>query len=373
MTDAVGAPLSVGAALKRILAFVLEERRLYASGCVFVALSIGTGLTYPLVIRWIIDDGVQAGRLDLLNTLSLAMLGILLVEAIATLSRDYCFNLGAERVAARIRRAAFRTLLVQDIEFFDRRDAGALTTRLWADVPALQFILGEEFADALRFSVIATAGTGMLFYTSARLSLLTLLAVPPIVAGVSILGRRVRTLSAEVQQAHADAGARAAEVVAGIRTVRAFAQEDAEVARYDAHIDRALGFARRKIVSASSLGALSFVAGECAALLAIWVGGTLIVGGRLTNGALISFVLYALLVARGFRNATRFSAESLRAIGATQWIFELLSRPPSARIHGGARPDAIDGSIVFERVRFRYPARPDVDALDEVDLRVAPG
>src|SRR5262249_22704517 len=205
------------------------------------------------------------------------------------------------------------------------------------------------------------------------LRFLTVLAVPPIVLGVSILGRRVRTLSADVQQAHADAGGRAAEVVAGIRTVRAFAQEDAEVARYDRHIDKALDFARRKIVAASSLGALSFVAGECAALLGIWVGGTLIVRGRLTNGALISFVLYALLVARGFRNATRFSAESLRAIGATQWIFELLGRPPSGRIRGGRQPGAVSASIAFENVRFRYPTRPDVDALAGIDLRIAPG
>src|SRR5262249_2264282 len=106
MTDtAAGRPHSVPAALKRALAFVLEERRLFFTGCIFVALSIGTGLTYPLVIRWIIDDGVQAGRLDLLNRLSLAMLGILVVEAIATLSRDYCFKPRAQRGAARLPRA----------------------------------------------------------------------------------------------------------------------------------------------------------------------------------------------------------------------------------------------------------------------------
>jgi ABC-type multidrug transport system fused ATPase/permease subunit len=373
-TTSTTSTTSTLSALRRIFAFVLEERRLYFTGCLFVTLSIGTGLTYPLVIRWIIDDGVQAGHLARLNQLSLAMLVILVVEAASTLARDYCFNLGAERVAARIRRAAFRTLLVQDIEFFDRRDAGAMTTRLWADVPALQYILGEELADALRFSVIAAAGTALLFFTSARLSLLTLLAVPPIVAGVSILGRRVRALSADVQQAHADAGARAAEVVGGIRTVRAFGQEHDEVARFDRHIDRALGFARRKIVSASSLGALSFVAGECAALLAIWVGGTLIVRGQLSTGALISFVLYALLVARGFRNATRFSAESLRAVGATQWIIDLLGQPASARILGGGqRPDGLDGSIAFDGVRFRYPTRPEVAALDGIHLRIAPG
>src|SRR5262249_58582036 len=121
-----------------------------------------------------------------------------------------------------------RTLLAQDIEFFDRRDAGELTARLGADVPPLQFVLGEEFADALRFAVIAIAGTGLLFYTSTPLTFLTLLAVPPIVVGVSVLGRRVRTLSASMQEAQADAGARAAEVVGGIRTVRAFSREDAD-------------------------------------------------------------------------------------------------------------------------------------------------
>src|SRR5438034_1099311 len=122
---------------------------------------------------------------------------------------------------------------------------GSITTRLWADVPALQHVLGEEFADALRFSVFAVCGTVLLFYTSPQLTLLTLLAVPPIVIATSVLGRRVRSLSSDVQQAHAGAGAAAAEVIGGIRTVRAFSQERVEAARYERQTARSLELARR--------------------------------------------------------------------------------------------------------------------------------
>jgi len=358
---------------RRIAALVWTERRLYLIGAVFVALSIGTGLAYPQVIRLIIDDGVQAGRTARLNQLAIALVVILLVESIATFVRDYCFNLGAERVAARLRRLVFETLLRQDVHFFDRRETGEITTRLWADVPVLQFVLGEELADALRFSVFAVTGTALLFYTSVPLTLLTLLAVPPIVIATSLLGRRVRMLSTDLQRAHADAGAAAAEVIGGIRTVRAFSREQAEADRYERQTARALEFARRKIVSASALGAVSFVAGECAAVLAIWVGGHLIVSGRLTTGALISFILYALLVARGFRNASRFVAESMRAIGATHWIFELIGATPQIPLDGGDRPDELEPSIALEGVRFRYPARTEVEALKGIDLRIAPG
>jgi ABC-type multidrug transport system fused ATPase/permease subunit len=358
---------------RRIAALVWMERRLYLTGVVFVVLSIGTGLAYPQVIRLIIDDGVQAGRTARLNQLAIALVAILFVESAATFVRDYCCNLGAERVAARLRRLVFDTLLRQDVHFFDRRETGEITTRLWADVPVLQFVLGEELADALRFSVFAVAGTALLFYTSVPLTLLTLLAVPPIVIATSLLGRRVRTLSTDLQRAHADAGAAAAEVIGGIRTVRAFSREQAEADRYERQTARALEFARRKIVSASALGAVSFVAGECAAVLAIWVGGHLIVSGRLTTGALISFILYALLVARGFRNGSRFVAESMRAIGATHWIFELIGATPQIPLDGGDRPEQLEPSIALEGVRFRYPARTEVEALKGIDLRIAPG
>ena len=359
--------------LRRIGSLVWAERRLYVLGTPFVALSIATGLAYPQVIRLLIDEGVQGGHVDRLNRMALLLVAILLVEAVATFVRDYCFNLGAERTTARLRQTVFETLLRQDVQFFDRRDTGDITTRLWADIPHLWFVLGEELADAVRFTVFCVAGTALLFYTSIQLTLVTLLAVPPIIIGTTLLGRRVRTLSTALQQAHADTGAAAAEVVSGIRVVRAFSQEPAEAARFGRQTARAIELARRKVIAQSLLGGISFVAGECAAVLAIAVGGHLILAGRLTTGALFSFILYALLVARGFRNASRFAAESYRAVGATAWIFDLLGSQPAIPLSGGAKPATLEGSIAFEHLRFRYPTRPDVEALKGIDLQIRAG
>ena len=93
----------------------------------------------------------------------------------------------------------------------------------------------------------------------------------------------------------------------------------------------------------------------------------------MTQGALISFMLYALLVARGLRSGSRFSAEALRAIGAAAWVFDLIEQQPRIPLEGGLRPADFAGSIVFEQTRFRYPTRPDVEALKGIDLRIEAG
>jgi ABC-type multidrug transport system fused ATPase/permease subunit len=357
----------------RVGRLVWAERRPYLLGAIFVVFSTLTALVYPYVVRLILDDAIGAGHLEQLNRLSLMMVGILVVEAVATTGRDYCFGIGAERVGVRLRTLVFQTLLRQDIQFFDSRDVGEIATRLWADVTPLEHALGEELAETMKNAVLVVGGTALLFFTSARLTVLMLLGLPPIAFASWWLGRRVKSMAADVQTAHGEAGGAATEVLAGVRTVRAFAQEASERARFERQLARGFEYAKRKVKARATLGGVSVLAGEFAALLAIWVGGSLIVQGRMTTGGMLSFILYALLVARGLRNGTRFGAEALRAVGATGWAFALIEQTPAIPLEGGDRPSTFDGSVAFEGVRFRYPARPDVDAVKDVDLRIAPG
>jgi ATP-binding cassette subfamily B protein len=358
---------------KRLGRLLWAERRLYLPGSIFVVFSTLTALVYPYVVRLIMDDAIGAGHLEKLNQLALILIGILLVEAAATMGRDYCFGLGAERVGFRLRTSVFHTLLRQDIQFFDSRDVGEITTRLWADVPPLEHALGEELAEALKNVIVVAGGLVLLLFTSAWLTLLMLIGLPPIALASSWLGRRVKSMAGQAQNALGDAGAAATEVLSGVRTVRAFGQETAEERRFARQLARAFESAKRRVKARSLFSGVSVLAGEFAALIAIFVGGRLIVQGQMTTGTMLAFILYALLVARGLRNSTRFGGEALRAIGASEWIFALLDQRPSIPLEGGERPSTFDGSIAFDNVRFRYPMRRDVEALKGITLQIAPG
>src|SRR5262249_25774796 len=272
-----GYHLPMGRQVRTLAALVAEQKRLYAVGTIFVAAGIAVGLAYPYYVQRLIDEGVMRARVDRVNVLGLLLLALLLVEGVSTTAPDYFFNVRAERVMARLREHVFDHMRRQEVGFFDERKSGELTTRLWADVPAVGRVVGEEMAEAFRFALFGVCGTALLFYMSAFLTSIVLLAVPPIVIASTVLGKRVKALAAAMQASYAQAGATAEESIGGIRTVRACAQEAAESARYRARIQGAVAIASRKIVATGALSGLSFAFGEIAALLAIWVGGTLIV------------------------------------------------------------------------------------------------
>ena len=359
--------------LRALIALVLEQRSLYAVGSTFVAIGLVAALSYPILVKRLIDEGVLAGRMSRVNELALLLLVLLAVEGIATVIRDYYFNLASERLTARLRRRVFDHLLRQEIGFFDSRSVGELTIRLADDVIVIGRVVGEPFGAAVRFALLGVLGTVLLVYTSPTLTLLLMLAVPPIAVAAWLLGGRVKTLSVRTQQAYAEAATVAEESLGGIRTVRAFSQEPAAGARYHEKLLVAVESARQAILANSAQNGVSFVVGETAALLGLWAGASLILQGRLTSGAVISFVLYGLLVARGLRRASEFWGETVRGLGATQWIFETLAREPRMPVEGGVRLARVEGAVTLDGVRFRYPTRPDVEALTGIDLHIGPG
>lgn len=346
-----------------------------------IALLVSTGLSllYPQAIRIIMNAvsgsapaGSRGGNLRLINQAALGLLAVFAVQGLFSSLRFYLFTVAGERVVARLRRDLYSSLLRQEIAFFDEQRTGELTQRLAADTTVLQSATTSNVSMLLRYGMTVIGGIAILFYTSWRLTLVMLSVVPVVVLGAVIYGRALRRLSVKVQDALARSTEVAAETLAGIRTVRAFAREQRESERYGEAVTTSFTLAKtRARASAVFQGVVGFAAyGAIAAVL--WYGGVLVLRQQLLVGDLTAFILYTLTVAFSFGAVSDLWGDFMRAAGASERLFELLDREPRL-IPGTQRPAQVTGAVALQGVHFTYPARPDMQVLRGLELTLRPG
>jgi len=370
-----------GAHIGRLLRLARPEAALLVTGLVFLAIGSASTLVYPQGVRVVIDAALGAspewagavGRARLLELVALGMAAIALVSAAAMGIRYYLFMLAGERVITRLRKELYRAILDQEVAFFDKERTGDLMSRLASDTATIQGSVSANISFGLRNLIQLIGGIALLIYTSPRLTLLILAVVPAIAIGAVAYGRRIRRLSRKVQDAIAEGQAIAEESIAGLRTVRAFAAEEAEQGRYGGAIDRALALARKRILASSLFMAATTFAGYASAALVFWYGGKLVARGEMSAGDLTSFLVYTLLVGFALGALADLWADFLRSLGAAERVFEILDRQPGMANRGGRALDRLEGAVALEEVGFRYPGRPDVEVLRDLSLTVAPG
>ncbi len=365
-------PESRGVSLTRLLALARPEWRRLAVATAFLLVGGAAGLAYPKFIGVLIDAAVGGGA-EAINRTALIMGAIFVVQAVAVALRYYLFTIAGERIVTRLRESVYRSIIEQEIGFFDARRTGELTSRLTADATVVQNTVSVNLSMGLRNLVLVVGGLALLVVSSPRLTLLMLALVPPVALGAVVVGRRLSKLAKAAQDALARANEAAEETIAGIRTVRSFAREAAEAERYGERIWESFAVSRRRVqVVAVFIGVMTLAAfGSVSAVL--WFGGRMVMSGGLTVGELASFILYTLIVAMSMSALADLWSDFARARGASQRVFELIDRKPAVDVGGGATLDDVTGSVDFADVDFAYPVRPEVEVLGGVSLRLDPG
>ncbi|KYF93964.1 ABC transporter permease [Sorangium cellulosum] len=360
--------------LLRLLRLARPELGSLALGTLFLGIGSGMGLLLPQVIQRLIDDALGPGKpVAAFDRAALWLVPLIALQSVAVALRYVLFTTAGERVVARLRASLFDHVLRQEMAFFDDHRTGELTSRLASDTTVLQNAVSVHISMALRLGVSVVGGLGFLVYTSPRLTLLMLSVIPPVLLGAVIYGRKLRKLSRAVQDSLARSGEIAEEALSGIRTVRAFAAEEQELARYAGQVTESFERARARVRASGAFSGVVTFAGYAATALVLWYGGRLVVAGRLTIGELTAFLFYTLLVAFSLAGLSDLWAELMRALGAAERVFELLDRAPAMPLSGGIEPPAVQGRLELERVGFSYPARRDVPVLEGIDLSVRPG
>ncbi len=333
------------------------------------ALALGQGL------RSVIDQGFAAGDPQWLDRALAGTLGLVVLLAGATWLRFYNVSWLGERVAADLRTRVYAHLLTLPPSFFEAGRTGEVISRLTNDTAQIENVVGSTLSIALRNTLMLAGGLVMLGLTSGRLTLLVLAGVPVVVAPIVIFGRRVRGLSRERQARVADLGTHVDESVHAIRIVQACGHEAADRTHFAALVERSFdtGVRRYRHTAVMIVMVILLVFGSVALIL--WVGGHDVLAGRLSAGELSAFVFYAAIVASSVGALSEVWGELQRAAGATERLIELLDTQPDIAAPADPQPlpQPPRGDIAFRGVRFCYPSRSDIPALDRFDLTVRAG
>jgi ABC-type multidrug transport system fused ATPase/permease subunit len=365
MAEQAGVPFVP--AWRRFAPLVKPDAGLIAAGLLCGVLAGAGRLFFPQAIR-IVLDGQQLSR-----GFAALVIAVLCVEGFGRFGERLFFNSAAQRSVGRLRCAVFEHLLRQEVTWFDDQRSGDLTSRLMTDAQALENVLVNELSTGIRALMVALGGSAVLLWISPLLTVVTVLALIPLTLLLTALDRRTTTTTRNYYERLGELAGLAAEHTAGIRTVRAFAQEDSVARRFERQSSRCVEAARAANRTYGAVRAFGSVGGEVVAVLVILVAMPSVTKGALTTGTIAAFVVTGMLALEAFRDLAACATELRRARGGLERVVEILDRSPRVPLAGGERHDPVLGGVAFEGVRFHYPSRPDVPALDGVDLAIAPG
>jgi subfamily B ATP-binding cassette protein MsbA len=359
---------------RRLWPRLYPHRWALAAATFFLLASGSIGLAFPLVVRHLMDAAFVAMDRPLLNRIALLLLGLFSLQALMNFCQVYLLGATGEKVIASLRKDLFDHLLTLSPDFFTERTTGELTSRLTSDVVRLQGVLSYQISELLRQTLYLFGALTLLTLMHRQLMFTTLLVAPAVVFFAFVFGRRLRRASTQVQDKIAEANTVAEESIVQIRTVQSFVREPLESQRYAAGIDDALKAAlHRALTRGVFFGAITFVTfGGIVAVL--WQGGRMVLAGDISGGQLVSFLLYAVMVAAAITSLASLWGGYQEAQGSAERVFELLAQRPSVAEPAEPRPllRSDELALRFDDVWFRYGDGLPW-ALCEITLEIPPG
>jgi ATP-binding cassette subfamily B protein len=323
----------------------------------------------------LIDEGLAARDATTIDRYFAVFLSAAVVFGAFAALRLYLVSWLGERVVADVRNAVYAKVIRMDPTFFEVTRTGEVLSRLTADTTLVQSISGVGISISLRAAVTLVGSLVMLVATSPMLTLMIVALMPFIVGPLLMLGRRVRRLSRDSQDRVADASAMAGETINAIQTVQAFTLEEIVTQRFRDAVAHSFDVAVSRIRIRGWLTALGWMLVFGSITLVLWVGAHQVLAGTLTFGQLSQFLVYAGYMGVSAGSLSEMWAEVQRAAGAMERLVELASAEPNIKAPPVPvpLPSPSRGRIQFERVKFRYPSRPEAAALEDFTLTIEPG
>ncbi|MDX9956026.1 MAG: ABC transporter ATP-binding protein, partial [Anaerolineae bacterium] len=347
-----------GRILRRCFGYLRNYRRYVAGAYILLALINILIMLIPQFIRRIVDEGIRAQNLSFLTTATLVLLGLALLKSVLTYYQGRWIEIGSQGAAYDLRKALHSKLSALSFSYHDRTETGQLLSRAIQDVERLRFLTGRAALRLLEGSTLLISTAVVMLQMNPGLALLALGTMPLVAYRAWDFGRRFRPLSRDIQDQLAVLTTRLEQNLRGARIVKAFAQERAEITRFEA--DNLAWFklsTQAAAMRARTMPLIELLA-NVGTVLILWYGGSLVIRGQLTLGEMVAFTAYLGQLVQPVRRLGMILPAVVQAIASGERVFEILDA--QSEVHDAPNAIALPpvrGNIRFDNVSFAYFGR----------------
>ena len=358
--------------LRIFFSYFKPHRKLFVIDMVCALLIAVVDLAFPLVSRWSLNELLPQGAFRVFFAVMLAMAAAYLIRSILYYIIAYWGHTFGIRVEADVRKDLFTHMQTLGYEFYDRNRTGQLMSRLTSDLFEITE-LAHHGPEDLVISLLTIVGAlVVMFSIEWRLALVICLLLPILLGVVISRRRKMSAVSKGVKVKTAAINAEIESSLSGIRTAKAFANEEVECRKFDAANER-FKTSKRDFYKEMGIfsGSLEFFV-SILTVAVIAVGGGLMMGGSLDLVDLLTFSLYISTFTSPVRKLINFAEMFANGFAGLSRFVELMRTEPALQ----DAPDAealthVEGKITVDKVSFAYDE--DLDVLEDVSLTIQPG
>ncbi|WCJ23196.1 ABC transporter B family member 11 [Euphorbia peplus] len=345
--------------------------------------AIGNGLCMPLMtvlLGQLIDSADHSLVINVVAhnvaKVSLKFVYLAFGSGFASFFQVACWMVTGERQAARIRSLYLKTILRQDISFFDREaNTGEVVGRMSGDTILVQEAMGDKVGNFIQMIASFLGAFVIAFVKGWLLTLAMLSLIPLIVISGAIMNKLVGKLASRGQTSYSLAANIVEQTIGSIRTVASFTGEKQAIAKYNKSLSKAYESGVQEGLAAGlGFGMLMFIL-FCSYGFAVWLGGIMVLHKGYTGGKVINVIFALLTGSLSLGQASPCMSAFAAGQAAAVKMFEVISRKPAIDSYDpkGLKLEDLSGDIELRDVCFSYPTRPDEWVFSGFSLSIRSG
>lgn len=357
--------------IRWFLSFLKKYRVRMIVGLILVFITALLVLINPQISGMIVDEVIEGQHYEKLGILLLIMIGVTLVRSLLRFTFLMCFESSSQGLVYDMREEAYRKLMKEDFNFFNKNRTGDLMSRQTGDMDAVRHMVSHVIYFSFENILVFLMALVMIFSVNVKMALCMLIVLPFTLAVTLSQRRHIKPAFDRVRDCFSSLNAFAQETIAGNRVVKAFAKEDYELEKFDREND---GYRDAQLNAASiwmKYIPMFEVLSQCLTIILMIMGGFMVIDGEMTIGNMVTVNGYLWMLNSPLRQAGWIINDLQRFLTAIEKIYNVYTTEPDIK-----QPEHVvekrklKGSVTFDHVNYYTN---DDTVLKDISFHVEPG